>query len=453
MKSHRNPTFVFFTFGCKVNQYETQAMREALLKNGFTESPCITGADFCIVNSCTVTHKADRDVRNAVRRFYSVNPKGSVIVAGCYAEMEEDRKILEALPGVKHFIRNKEKKLIGEIASRAFGALAMTSGNGALPPSPRLRRTGAMTSGISDFIGHDRAFVKAQDGCDHKCSYCKVSIVRGPSISRDAEDIIKEKKFLIEKGFSEVVLTGVCLGAWGRDFKNKLTLTTLVDEVASLTGKFRIRLSSVEPVYVTSELITIVRDNDKICKHFHIPLQSGDDKILKLMKRQYSSDKFLRLVENIRSGIPDAGITTDVLVGFPGEDENSFRKTLKTVNKIIPSRMHIFSYSERPKTEAAKARPLTGADIKKKRVKELEALNREFSMDFAERFLGSSQDVLIETQRDKATGFLQGYTANYVRVLLDAPEPPGKGVRPVEITKVDRRQNLVLGCLDNANII
>ena len=425
MKSHSKRTFVFFTFGCKVNQYETQAMREELFKNGFTESPDFAGADFCIVNSCTVTHKADRDVRNAARRFHSINPKGSIIIAGCYAEMEEDRKMLSELPGVKYLVHNNEKRKIAEILT------------GSAASYPEMM--------ISDFDGHDRAFVKAQDGCDHKCSYCKVSIVRGPSISRGADGIIREIKFLIERGFNEVVLTGVCLGAWGRDFKSKLTLTTLVDKVVSLKGKFRIRLSSVEPVYVTNELIAIVRNNDRVCKHFHIPLQSGDDKILKLMKRQYNSGNFLHLVENIRNKIPEAAITTDVLIGFPGEDENSFRKTLKTINKIVPSRMHIFSYSERPKTEAAMARPITGADVKKKRAKELEILNKKLSMDFAERFLRSFQNVLIESQRDKNTGHLQGYADNYIRVLMDGPDSAKKGIKPVEIVKVDRRQNLVLG--------
>ena len=218
MNSQDSPTFAIKTLGCKVNQYETQMMRERLVKEGFAERREDEICDFYIVNSCTVTHRADRDTRNLIHYFNRLNPEAGIIVAGCYAEKEEDRKLLADLPGVRFLLKNNEKEKITDIISARVSC-------------PKSSRANSKLS-ITDFKGHDRAFIKVQDGCDYRCSYCKVRVVRGPSKSRVLPDILKEAEALIKKGFKEIVLTGVCLGAWGRDLEKKLFLTDLIEAVS-----------------------------------------------------------------------------------------------------------------------------------------------------------------------------------------------------------------------------
>ncbi|MGB2705555.1 MAG: tRNA (N(6)-L-threonylcarbamoyladenosine(37)-C(2))-methylthiotransferase MtaB [Candidatus Omnitrophota bacterium] len=413
------PTFTIKTLGCKVNQYESQAMREDLVGCGFAEETGRETADFFIINSCTVTGKADKDTRSLIRHFHRINPKGKIVVAGCYAELDSDRKELAGIAGVAYLVRNREKGRIAEILSISGTGLGLARGQVSLSGvvsrrdlSPPKR---PIPAGITDFKDRNRAFVKIQDGCDHRCSYCKVSIVRGPSRSRCPEEIVKEVRSLVEKGFKEIVLTGVSLGA----HKN---LAGLISEISRLEGSFRIRLSSIEPGYVTDALLGAIKSNSKMCKHLHIPLQSGDDRILRLMKRPYNTKRFAGIIKKIRKHIPDAAITTDVLVGFPGEDERHFRKTVRFIKKIRPSRMHVFPYSRREGTAAAKLSHSLSKQEVKERVKILTDLSKYFSLEFAKRFIGKPQEVLIESQRDRSTGLLTGYTDRYVRVLTDGPD-------------------------------
>jgi len=422
MNFSANPTFLIKTLGCKVNQYEGQAMREGLIKNGLAEAENEI-ADFYVINSCTVTHKADSKTRNLIRYFNKVNPEGKIVVAGCYAEFDADRKMLMKIPGVTHLIRNNEKARIAEV-------LAINNG----------REAAGEKSGITDFKDRDRAFVKIQDGCDHRCSYCKVRLVRGFSKSRRAEEILKEVKCLIEKGFKEIVLTGTCLGAWGQITTDSCQsprstgfgrimrkeaaggLPGLIRAIARIEGRFRIRLSSIEPGYVTDELIRIFKDEPKLCKHLHISLQSGDDKILKHMNRPYATRKFMRLVTKIRRHVTDAAITTDILLGFPGEDDRSFHRTERFIKAIAPSRMHVFSYSRREGTVAAKFKSHARKEEINERANILMGLSKRFQADFAKRFINKMQEVLLESQRCRFTGFLTGYTDRYVRVLIDGPD-------------------------------
>lgn len=426
------PTFSIKTLGCKVNQYESQAIRESLVQNGFVEKEPNQIADFYIINSCTVTHKADKDTRGLIRHFHTLNPSGKIIVAGCYAELDSDRKTLAQMPGVTHLVKNNEKKYIAKILnSETLHASRFT-----------LHET------ITSFKERNRAFIKIQDGCNHKCSYCKVSLVRGPSQSRCAEEILKEVKLLLEKGFKELVLTGVCLGAWGRDFKKKENLAGITDKISKIEGNFRIRLSSVEPMYVSDEIIEIVKDNNRVCKHIHVPLQSGDDKILKIMKRAYTARKFTQITAKLKKHIPDIAITMDVLVGFPGEGEKEFHNTVKVIKRIRPSRMHIFSYSRREGTAASKFKQGVDEQAVKERVKLLADLSNDFSMDFARRFIGKKQDAIIESHRDKSTNLLCGYTDKYIRVLTDGPDALKNKLIPLRIDSVTEKTNTVRARLD-----
>lgn len=428
------PTFFIKTLGCKVNQYETQAMREHLVKNGFVEKKEGKVADYYIVNSCTVTKKADRDTRNLIHRFHRVNPNGKIVVAGCYAELDTDRKELMDISGVTHLVRNNEKGKLAEILKPKCKQI----------PNPKLQITG--------FKNHNRAFIKVQDGCNHRCSYCKVSLVRGSSRSRSTSEILQEIKNLVDSGFKEVVLTGVCLGAWGQDLETKTNLADLVNKICQIDGSFRIRLSSVEPIYVTERIISVLKEG-KVCKHLHVPLQSGDDRILKLMKRPYRARNFKRIIAKIRKQIPDAAITTDVLVGFPGENERQFRNTLRFIKSIKPSRMHVFSYSRRKGTIAARYADDLSKQVIKKRVKTLTDLSRKLSADFARTFVGKVQDVIVEEHRDERTGLLAGYTDRYVRILLGGADSLKNRLIAVMISGVDGGKGTVFGCLDNDKII
>ena len=423
MNSHDSPTFAITTLGCKVNQYETQAMREKLLRSGFLETENPRRADIYIVNSCTVTEKADKETRNLIRRFRRANPSGEIVVAGCYAESPPDRKTLESIAGDVHLMRNSEKARITEGA------------------------------GITGFGDRNRAFIKAQDGCDHRCSYCKVRLVRGRSRSRSIGAVEKEAEALLGGGFKEIVLTGICLGAWGRDFKKKKGLLELVKRITAIKGKFRIRLSSIEPIYVTDSLIYELEKNKKLCKHLHIPLQSGDDKILKLMKRPYSRKTFLQIVETLRRHIPDIAITTDVLVGFPGEDNRSFRKTLELIKRIKPSRMHIFSYSKREGTAASRLECAPIKAVVKKRTKILAGLARKFSQEFAARFIGRSRSVVIENDRESSRSLLRGYTDNYIRIFAEGSDSLKNQLISATIVRLDREIGGIFARLDNGNIM
>ena len=409
-------------------------MRETLIESGFVEkkdSPC----DFYIINSCTVTHKADRDTRNLVHHFQKLNPDAKIAVAGCYAELKKDRALLKGIPGVTYLVRNKEKNKIASILKKGF------SENKKHP------------SFIKNFEGRNRAFVKIQDGCNHKCSYCKVPIVRGPSKSRKTRDIIKEINALIQNNFKEIVLTGICLGSWGKDFKKKSSLTDLLKKIVKLPGNFKVRLSSIESLYITDSLIALLKKEKKICKHLHIPLQSGDDKVLKRMRRPYTKEKFFAIVKKIRKNIPRTAITIDVLLGFPGEDEKSFKNTLRVIKSIKPSRMHVFSYSKREGTKAEKEKEFTPSDVLKKRTRTLVDLSKKLSFDFAKRFIGKKEIVVIENERDRNTNLLTGYTDRYIKVLLEGSDELKNELCLVRIKGVFPKKGIILACLDNRQII
>ena len=436
------PTFLIKTLGCKVNQYESQAMREQLVQNNFLEKTDDTRADFYIINSCTVTRKADRDTRNLIHRFHRQNPQGKIIIAGCYAELDDDRKSLLDIPGVTHLVKNNEKHKIAEILIT----------NSRLPAYRPGRQTDHEFS-ISDFSDRDRAFVKIQDGCDHKCAYCKVNIVRGPSRSRPLEEILNESRRLIVKGFKEIVLTGICLGSWGKDISGGGDLPFLLQEISDIEGTFRIRLSSIEPCYVTGSLINVIKDQERICKHLHIPLQSGDDGILKLMRRPYTVRWFGRLARSLRKSIPDIAITTDMLLGFPGENEKRFMNTVRFLKSIAPSRIHVFSYSERTATPAAEYNGKVTEETKKQRVKFLTDLGSKLSINFARGFVGKKERMLVESSRDKKTNLLTGYTDRYIRVLTNGPDRVKNSFATVRIKRVDETEHACFAHLDNDHII
>ena len=418
-------TFFIKTLGCKVNQYEEQVLRENLLKFGFMEAePNL--ADIVIVNSCTVTHVADSKTKRSIRKIKRDNPRCKVYVTGCMVVLEEDISLVEEMDEVYTVVAGGRKgELAGIIcgdvgqdeisASSASGGLLAMTDLGATSATPRNDGEVGDWGTVTGFQSRTRAFLKVQDGCNQRCSYCKVNMVRGPSRSRDADEIVEEAKRLINNGFKEIVLTGICIGSWTGKGEVK-TLAQLVGKVILVEGDFRIRISSIEPNHVTEEFVEVIASSEKVCKHLHIPLQSGSDEMLSRMNRKYDTRKFSEIVERLRKCMPMIGITMDVIVGFPGETDEVFSETYEFVKKIQPSRLHVFKYSDRKGTESYSFPEKVEKEVAKKRVTSLIALGEEFQAKFAERFLQKEVEVLIEGAPHE--NMLFGYTGEYVRVQL-----------------------------------
>jgi len=423
-------TFKFHTLGCKVNQYDTQQMRERLLERGMQEASQQKLADIYLINTCTVTGRADSESLNILRRVRRENPKARILVTGCLTELDRDRIMETDKQAI--VVTNKEKVKLTEILSD-LGEIGHLAGNSLEKISSK---------GISRFYGHTRAFLKIQDGCNNFCAYCKVPLVRGASISKPLQMIVEEAERLAQNGFKELVLTGICLGSYGKELKPAISLVEVIDSIEKIEGILRIRLSSIEAGDVTGRLIDKMNSSKKLCPHLHIPIQSGDDKILKMMKRRYTSRDYLQLIRRIRLKIPQVAITTDVLVGFPGEGEDNFKNTLDLVKKIRPLKVHIFPYSRREGTCAAEAlKDQVDFQIVKRRIFELGEQTKALSLAFKKGFLNKKLDVLVESKVKDDPRYWQGYTGNYIGVKIRSKRPLGN---KLIILKRKRLSSLVI---------
>lgn len=410
-------TFSVKTLGCKVNQYESQALREKLLELGLKESEG-DDADICVVNTCAVTRKADKESLEAVRQISRHSAgRSRIFVTGCSAQ--NNRRRLESQEGIACVLENRRKEDLPSIISGTVPDL-----NSEPPLS------------ITRFHQRTRAFLKIQDGCDNGCSYCIIPKLRGPSYSRPLRIITGEAKRLAENGYKEIVICGICLGDYGKDFGVRDGLVRVIEELEEIEGLLRIRLSSIEASDVTPALIDTMARSQKLCRHLHIPFQSGDDRVLALMNRKVLSAGYLELAGRLRRRLPDIGITTDIMAGFPGEDQVSFNNSLRFLKEIKPSRMHIFPFSPRRGTSAFAFLDKVKPQIIKQRVSEIKALSGELSLDFCRAQIGKELDVLIESAPCRKTGFLKGYSGNYLRVYLS-------GSKPVENTVVTAKAGKV----------
>ncbi len=414
--------FSIKTFGCKVNQYEAQHIRENLVLAGLSECGPGEEPDIFIINSCTVTARADRDARYAIMRAHRTTPEAKIVVTGCYAEKDEAE--ISALPGVSKVIKNSDKPNLAAILI-----------SDPLYPIPDPRHAPRSTPIISGFKGHTKAFVKIQDGCENFCSYCKVPYVRGAFRSRPLADITDEVRTLVSKGYKELVLTGICLGAWGVEGRG--SLCEVLEAIRKIEGVFRVRLSSIEPKYVTDRLIDMIASDRRICRHLHIPLQSGDNDVLARMNRPYKREDFRAIVERFRSRIRDAAFTTDVIVGFPGEEERNFMNTLELIKELSPGRTHIFTYSPREGTAAFCMEGACAPGASKERFGRLRDAADSASLSFRRQFAGRRLDVLVQTSRDRGTGLLTGYSDNYIKVLFRGPDSMMNNIVRVNIERVD----------------
>lgn len=399
------------TLGCKVNRYESAALEENLQKKNFLLVPFDSKADVYIINTCTVTALSDFQARQLIRRAHRMNPQAKILVTGCYAQIAPGD--LAAMDEVSMVIGNDRKIEIPELLEKHITVPSrILTGN-------IFRQKKFCNMPLATFGDRTRAFLKIQDGCDSFCSYCIVPFARGVSRSMPPAELFSALSRLDQEGYKEIVLTGIHLGSYGHDLEPAIDISQILREICNRPWDTRIRLSSIEPREVTTDLLNIIKNNELICPHLHIPLQSGDDKILQLMKRDYDARFFRNLIEKVYSAIGDIAIGVDVMVGFPSESEEQFKNTLNLLENLPVAYLHVFPYSARPKTAAQKIKPQIPGNIKKERAAILRQLSEEKWEKFALRFSGNPLNVLVESTKDKKTGMWKGFSQNYLPFLLD----------------------------------
>lgn len=402
----------FYTLGCKVNQYETEAMIESFENAGYKTVDYTESADVYIINTCTVTNMGDRKSRQIIRRALDQNPDALVAVVGCYSQIAP-KEVLQ-IPGVSLVVGTNERSRIVELVEYAMEKEEKLN---LVNDIMEVREFEEMS--IRNYKSRTRAFLKIQEGCDQYCTYCIIPYARGHIRSRKPESIIAEVKELAESGFKEVVLTGIHVASYGKDLGDT-SLIEMIERVHSVDGIERIRMSSVDPNVMTDAFIERLKKLPKICRHFHLSLQSGCDETLKRMNRKYTTEKYKRVVEKLRQVFPYVAITTDLIVGFPGETDEEFQKTVDFVDEISFSAMHIFKYSPREGTPAAKYKNQVKPQVKEARSKIISSIAKKKEEKFKKRFIGQKVKVLYEQPIDEKSSLFEGLTDNYIRVVSES---------------------------------
>ena len=418
----------FYTLGCKVNQYETEAMTELFTENGYEIVDFESYADVYIINTCTVTNMSDRKSRQIIRRAKKINPDAVVVVTGCYAQTAPES--VSGIAGVNLVIGTKDRKNIVELVEGVdFESSVCMVGD--------IMKTHTFEElSVKTYRDRTRAYIKIQEGCNQFCSYCIIPYARGPVRSRPFDEVICETKRLADEGFAEVVLTGIHVASYGAD-TGDCDLASLINEVNKIDGIKRIRLSSIEPMTLNTEFVDKIRDCDKLCRHFHISLQSGCDETLKRMNRKYTCEQYEKIVSGLRNNYPDVAITTDIMVGFAGETDEEFQKTLEFAEKISFADAHIFQYSQRKGTPAAKRPDQVAPEIKEKRSKEIAKVTEKSKKEFLNRFVGQTLEVLFEQPSHGRQGYFEGKTDNYITVTVPTDENLSGQFRQVLLEKVN----------------
>jgi len=421
----------FITLGCKVNTYETEGMKRIFEENGYEVVDFGALADVCVINTCTVTHLSDKKSRQMIRRARRINPNAIVAAVGCYAQVAPDE--VSNIEGVNLVIGNNHKADIVRLVNEASHNTQKTE------VSERKCLSEYEKLWIDSYSERIRAILKIQDGCDQFCSYCIIPYARGNVRSRNSEDIINEARRLSENGFTEIVLTGIHLTSYGKDTGDE-SLVNVLCNLNSLKGIKRIRLGSIEPLYMSQELIHTLSGLEKLCPHFHLSLQSGCDETLMRMNRRYTTSEYIDIVNNIRKNFLNAAITTDIMVGFPGETEEEFKKTCSFVEKVGFSQAHIFQYSIRKGTKAAGMPNQISPEIKEKRSKILIDICEKSKNNYRDQYLGKVMEVLFENEKES---LWEGHTVNYIPVRVASKTPLSGTICSVKL--IEKRGDFVLG--------
>ncbi len=399
-------TFFIKTFGCRVNQVESQAVLEAFKRAGFTAAQNFETADICLLNTCTVTHQADKDVEKLIRQILRRNPTARLILTGCYAAAHREH-IAQLFP---------QAEIVGKYD---LGRVLFSQND--------------ICWTVSGHEGHSRAFIKIQDGCDNFCSYCIVPYARSVKRSKPVDEVLQEIKQLVQNNFLEVVLTGINIGNY-KCPQTGADLAALCAQIAALPGTFRVRFSSIElPTVSDAIMIQMHTRSDRFCNYFHLPLQAGCDKVLRDMNRHYTTKDYAKRVQDLRRNVPQIGIFADVIAGYPTETEADFETTYEFIKNQQLAGLHVFSYSPRPGTPAAKLPQLAPEEIKR-RAEKLRALDKELRTAFAASLVGTKQEVFIE---EKKGGGVSGITSNFQQVLL----PDAKNAHGLVRVQITRAEN------------
>ncbi|WFA09542.1 tRNA (N(6)-L-threonylcarbamoyladenosine(37)-C(2))-methylthiotransferase MtaB [Tissierella sp. Yu-01] len=428
-------TVAFHTLGCKVNQYETEAMEELFEKSGYTIVKEDDLADIYVINTCTVTNLSDRKSRQFIRKSKKINKDSIIAVVGCYSQVSPGE--VAEIEGVDVIIGTSERNKVVDLCEKA------KENNEKINIVSDIKYNKEFEEiNIDDIKSKARAYIKIQDGCNQFCSYCIIPYARGPIRSREYEDIVLEAEKLAQAGFKEVVLAGIHVASYGKDLK-KIDLIDVIKGIGSIDGIERIRLSSLEPTLIDEEFMKSLIEVGKVCDHFHLSLQSGSDSVLERMNRKYTSEIFKEKVDIIRKYMPEAGITTDIIVGFPGETESEFEETCDFVRKINFSRIHVFKYSPRKGTPAADFKNQIDGNIKNERSEILIKIGDKLLNNFMNRFIGKRLEVLFEEHSNEDLECYEGYTTNYIRARVNSQNSLIGEVKSIKIT--DSYNDILIG--------
>lgn len=399
----------FATLGCRVNQYESEAMVEKFIREGYEVTDYSEVADVYVINSCTVTKMGDKKSRQIIGRARRLNPEAIIAVVGCYSQIAPAE--VGDIEGVDVVLGTRNK---GEIVY--WVNKAKDEGKQQIQVGAVLKNKVFEDLNIEEYQDKTRAFLKIQDGCNNFCAYCLIPYARGAVCSKEPKKVIEEIKKLASHGFKEIILSGIHTASYGVDLEEKITLVDLLEQIEGIDGIERVRIGSIEPNFFTDEVVERITKLKKLCPHFHLSLQSGCDETLKRMNRKYTSSEYERIVNVLRENLKDVSITTDVIVGFPGETSEEFNSTYEFLKRIKLSKMHIFKYSPRQGTRAAEMENQVDGNVKEERSKALIELNNENEKAFIEKYIGKDLDVLFEQKVSGKEGVYEGYTPNYIKV-------------------------------------
>ena len=406
----------FATLGCRVNQYETEAMAEKFIREGYEVTDFSNYADVYVVNTCSVTNMSDKKSRQIIGRARRINENAIIAAVGCYSQVSPEE--VAKIEGVDVVLGTRNKGDIVYYVNKAKDEKKSQVVVGEV-----LRNKEFEDLNIEEYQDKTRAFLKIQDGCNRFCAYCLIPYTRGAVCSKDPEKVISEIHKLAEHGFKEIILSGIHTASYGVDLDGDVSLITILEEIEKIDGIERVRIGSIEPCFFTDEVIEKMKGMKKLCPQFHLSLQSGCDATLKRMNRRYTAKEYEEAVYKIRENLKDASITTDVIVGFPGETEEEFNETYEYLKRLKLTKTHIFKFSPRKGTKAASMDNQIDGVVKENRSKALIELNDKNEADFSRSIVGREMDVLIEQEVSKKPGIFEGYTRNYVKVeILNANE-------------------------------
>lgn len=431
-------TVAFYTLGCKVNQYETNAMEQQFIQNNYKIVENTEKADIYVINTCTVTNMADRKSRQMLRRVKEINQSAVIVVCGCYAQVAKTE--LEQIPEVDIILGIKEKNKIVQIVEEY-----LANKDNIIEVADVSKQKEFLDFGDVTYTEKNRAVIKVQDGCNMFCSYCLIPYARGRIRSRKIENVVSEIEKIAKQGIKEVVITGIHVASYGKDFENEnIRLINLLEEINKIKGIERIRLSSLEPTIVDEEFAQRLSKLEKICDHFHLSLQSGCDATLKRMNRKYTAARYKEATEILRQYYPNANFTTDVIVGFPGETDEEFNQTYQFLKEIGFYKMHIFKYSPRKGTVAEKLPNQVDGNIKEERSRKLIELSNNMQNEKNSKYIGKTVKVLFEEYEN---GYYKGHTTNYMVVKVPEQEQDGfiDNIKDIEITKNDTQTEELIG--------